>query len=67
MDCFGLFTFDRRKKLRENVSTNVLLSEQNPKKNERLKDVRGKSCLQHPSIGSLRFENFFENSGIRAH
>ena len=28
MDCFGKFTFSRRKKLRENVMTNGLLSQQ---------------------------------------
>jgi len=28
MDCFGKFTFSRRKKLRENATTNGLLSRQ---------------------------------------
>ncbi len=49
MDCFGLFTFDRRKNLRENASTNGLLSEQNPKimRGSRMLEVNH-VCLIHP-------------------
>ena len=56
MDCFGLFTFDRRKKLRENASTNGLLSEQNPKimRGSRMLEVNH-VCPIHPlALSDLR-------------
>jgi len=49
MDCFGLFTFDRQKNLRENASANGLLSEQNPKimRGSRMLEVNH-VCPIHP-------------------
>ncbi len=56
MDCFGLFTFDRRKKLHENASTNGLLSEQNTKimRSSRMLEVNH-VCPIHPlALSDLR-------------
>ena len=54
MDCFGLFTFDRRKKLCGNASTNGLLSEQNPKimRGSRMLEVNHVSPI-HPYPSAL--------------
>ena len=56
MDCFGLFTFDCQKKLRENASTNGLLSEKNPKimRGSRMLEVNH-VCPIHPlALSDLR-------------